>query len=46
MPVWNYTARTLTGELQSGSIDLPSENDVVAHLRKNRMMALKRKPGT
>ena len=41
MPVWNYTARTLTGELQSGSIDLPSENDVVAHLRKNRMIVVK-----
>jgi type IV pilus assembly protein PilC len=41
MPVFNYTARTLTGELQSGSIDLPSENDVVAHLRKNRMIVVK-----
>ena len=41
MPVYNYTARTLTGELQSGSIDLPSENEVVAHLRKNRMIVVK-----
>jgi len=41
MPVFNYTARTLTGELQSGSIDLPSENEVVAHLRKNRMIVVK-----
>ena len=41
MPVFNYTARTLTGELQSGSIDLASENDVVAHLRKNRMIVVK-----
>jgi type IV pilus assembly protein PilC len=41
MPVFNYTARTLTGELQSGSIDLPTENDVVAHLRKNRMIVVK-----
>ncbi len=41
MPVFNYTARTLTGELQSGSIDLPSENDVIAHLRKNRMIVVK-----
>jgi len=41
MPVFNYTARTLTGELQSGSIDLPSEREVVAHLRKNRMIVVK-----
>jgi type IV pilus assembly protein PilC len=41
MPVFNYTARTLTGELQSGSIDLPSENEVIAHLRKNRMIVVK-----
>jgi type IV pilus assembly protein PilC len=41
MPVFNYTARTLTGELQSGSIDLPKQEDVVAHLRKNRMIVVK-----
>jgi type IV pilus assembly protein PilC len=41
MPVFNYTARTLNGELQSGSIDLPSHDDVVAHLRKNRMIVVK-----
>lgn len=41
MPVFNYTARTLTGELQSGQIDLPSHDDVVAHLRKNRMIVVK-----
>jgi type IV pilus assembly protein PilC len=41
MPVFNYTARTLTGELQSGSIDLPSHDDVVQHLRKNRMIVVK-----
>ena len=41
MPVFNYTARTLTGELQSGSLDLPSHDDVVAHLRKNRMIVVK-----
>ena len=41
MPVFNYTARTLTGELQSGTIDLPSHDDVIAHLRKNRMIVVK-----
>ena len=41
MPVFNYTARTLTGELQSGSLDLATENDVIAQLRKNRMIVVK-----
>ena len=41
MPVFNYTARTLTGELQSGTLDLPSHDDVIAHLRKNRMIVVK-----
>jgi type IV pilus assembly protein PilC len=41
MPMFNYTARTLTGELQSGQIDLTSHDDVVAHLRKNRMIVVK-----
>ena len=41
MPKFNYTARTLTGELQSGELDLPSHDDVVQHLRKNRMIVVK-----
>jgi len=41
MAKFNYTARTLTGELQSGELDLPSKDDVVAHLRKNRMIVVK-----
>ena len=41
MPVFNYTARTPQGELQSGTIDLPSHDDVVAHLRKNRLIVVK-----
>src|SRR6266853_5165463 len=41
MPLFNYTARTLTGELQSGSIELATHDDVVAHLRKNRMIVVK-----
>ena len=40
MPVFQYTARTLKGELQSGEVDLPSKDDVVAHLRKNRMLVV------
>src|SRR2546427_9976117 len=37
MPVFQYTARTLKGELQSGEVDLPTRDDVITHLRKNRM---------
>jgi type IV pilus assembly protein PilC len=41
MPVFNYTARTLDGQLVSDKIELASENDVIAHLRKNRMIVVK-----
>jgi type IV pilus assembly protein PilC len=40
MPVFQYTARTLKGELQSGEVTLPSRDDVIAHLRKNRMVVV------
>src|SRR3979409_1050667 len=40
MPVFQFTARTLKGELQQGQIDLPSRDDVIAHLRKNRMVVV------
>ncbi|OGU07978.1 MAG: pilus assembly protein PilC [Gemmatimonadetes bacterium RBG_16_66_8] len=41
MPVFEYTARTPTGEEQSGTIDVPSRDDVVAHLRKNRLVLVR-----
>jgi type IV pilus assembly protein PilC len=41
MPVWEYTARTLTGQEQTGSIDLPTRDDVVAHLRRNRLVLVR-----
>ena len=44
MPVFQYTARTLKGELQSGEVDLPSRDDVIAHLRKNRMVVVQVRP--
>src|SRR5256885_5188 len=44
MPVFQYTARTLKGELQQGEVDLPSRDDVVAHLRKNRMVVVQVRP--
>src|SRR5574341_793796 len=51
MPNFEYTARTPTGEEKTDTIDLPSRDDVVAHLRKNRLVlvrireAKKRKKG-
>ena len=44
MPMFQYTARTLKGELQSGEVDLPSRDDVIAHLRKNRMVVVQVRP--
>src|SRR6267143_3675280 len=41
MPVYEYTARTLKGDLVQDKIDLPSRDDVIAHLRKNRMVVVK-----
>src|SRR6266849_3419320 len=40
MPVFQFTARTLKGELVNDKIDLPSRDDVIAHLRKNRMVVV------
>jgi len=40
MPVFQYTARTPKGELVNDKIDLPSRDDVIAHLRKNRMVVV------
>jgi type IV pilus assembly protein PilC len=40
MPVFEYTARTLKGDLVTDKVDLPSKDDVVAHLRKNRMIVV------
>ena len=40
MPVFEFTARTLKGDLVQDKIDLPSRDDVVAHLRKNRMVVV------
>src|SRR3982074_1345729 len=40
MTVFQYTARTLKGDLVNDKIDLPSRDDVIAHLRKNRMVVV------
>jgi type IV pilus assembly protein PilC len=41
MPNFEYTARTATGQEQTGTIDLPSRDAVVAHLRKNRLVLVR-----
>src|SRR5213592_3894837 len=40
MPVFQYTACPLKGDLVNDKIDLPSRDDVIAHLRKNRMVVV------
>ena len=40
MPVYEYTARNLKGDLVKDQVDLPSKDDVVAHLRKNRLVVV------
>src|ERR1700752_926124 len=40
MPVYEYTARNLKGDLVKDKIDLATRDDVIAHLRKNRMVVV------
>src|SRR3977135_204818 len=40
MPVFEYTARNLKGGLVRDKIDLSSRDDVIAHLRKSRMIVV------
>lgn len=46
MPVFSYSARTIAGEIQNGEIDLPTREEVVGYLRKQRLLpvAVKAKP--
>ena len=41
MPVFEYTAQTAAGEEQTATIDLPSKDDVIAHLRRKRMTVVR-----
>ncbi len=41
MATFTYSARTLTGDLQNGEIDLPSRDEVIGHLRKSRLIPVK-----
>jgi type IV pilus assembly protein PilC len=38
MPMFEYTARSQTGQIQKGQLDVPTRDDVTAHLRKNRLI--------
>jgi type IV pilus assembly protein PilC len=46
MPVFTYSARSLTGEIQSGEVDLPTREEVVGYLRKQKLIpvAVRNKP--
>src|SRR6267378_1275301 len=41
MPTFEYTARTAQGQEKTDTIDLPTREDVVAHLRKNKMLVVR-----
>lgn len=38
MPMFEYTARNATGQIQKGQLEAQSPDEVSAHLRRNRMM--------
>jgi type IV pilus assembly protein PilC len=38
MPLFEYTARTPTGQIQKGQIDVANKDDVAQYLRKNRLI--------
>jgi type IV pilus assembly protein PilC len=38
MPMFEYTARNQTGQIQKGQLDVPSKDEVGAYLRKNRLI--------
>ena len=46
MPVFSYSARAVSGEIQSGEIDLPTQDEVIGYLRRQRLipMSVRAKP--
>jgi type IV pilus assembly protein PilC len=38
MPMFEYTARSQTGQIQKGQMDVASKDDVSSYLRKNRLI--------
>lgn len=41
MPVFEYTAQTVGGEERTATIDLPTKDDVIAHLRQKRLRVVR-----
>ena len=41
MATFTYSARSVTGELQAGQVDLPSRDDVIGYLRRQRLVPVK-----
>ncbi|HEX2092716.1 MAG TPA: type II secretion system F family protein [Longimicrobiaceae bacterium] len=44
MPVFTYSARSFSGELQAGEIDLPTQEEVIGYLRRQRMIPISVRP--
>src|SRR6476469_921224 len=40
MPMFEYTARSQTGQIHKGQMDVSSKDDVTAYLRKNRLIVV------
>ncbi len=38
MPMFEYTARSQTGQIQRGQLDVPTKDEVSTYLRKNRLI--------
>lgn len=41
MPTFQYTARTPSGDIQAGEVDLQTREEVVGYLRRNRLVPVK-----
>lgn len=44
MPVFSYSARAVTGELRTGEIELPTRDEVVGYLRRQRLVPVVVRP--
>jgi type IV pilus assembly protein PilC len=46
MPTFTYSARSVAGDLQAGEIDLPTKDEVITYLRRQRLIpvSVKSKP--
>ncbi len=44
MPIYLYSARTPSGEVRSGEVDVATRDDVVAHLRRQRLIPVSIRP--